>query len=185
MRDHLQCFAQAHIVGQDAAKAQMLERAEPLVAIDLVATQRGLKRCRHRKVHLAERIQALDGAAERGIAIGLERGRAREHAIDKQGARCGKRHAVEQVDGIDAQVLGKAKRGAGTLVQTHDVAGRQARKRLMALIRVQIDGKVCGRKPTRAQFDVEQVALDGRTHRKFGRRADRDLAQTVAEHNLA
>ena len=90
MRDHLQCFAQAHIVGQDAAEAQMLERAEPLVAIDLVATQRGLKRCRHRKVHLAERIQALDGATECGIAIGLERGRAREHAIDKQGARCGK-----------------------------------------------------------------------------------------------
>ena len=83
MRDHLQRFAQAHVVSQDAAEAQMLERAEPLVAIDLVATQRGLKGCRHRKVHLAERVQALDGATERGIAIGLKRGRAREHAIDK------------------------------------------------------------------------------------------------------
>ena len=38
MRDHLQRFAQAHIVGQNTAEAQMLERAEPLVAIDLVAT---------------------------------------------------------------------------------------------------------------------------------------------------
>ena len=95
MRDHLQCFAQAHIVGQDATEAQMLERAEPLVAIDLVAAQRGLKGCRHRKVHLAECVQALDGAAERGVAIGLERRRAREHAVDKQGARRGKRHAVE------------------------------------------------------------------------------------------
>ena len=38
MCDHLQCFAQAHIVGQDAAEAQVLKRAEPLVAIDLVAT---------------------------------------------------------------------------------------------------------------------------------------------------
>ena len=38
MCDHLQRFAQAHIVGQDAAEAQVLERAEPLVAVDLVAT---------------------------------------------------------------------------------------------------------------------------------------------------
>ena len=55
----------------------------------------------------------------------------------------------------------------------------------MALARVQIDGKVCSRKPARAQLDVEQAALDGRTHRKLGRRADRDLAQAVAEHDLA
>ena len=185
MRDHLQRFAQAHVVGQNTAKAQMLERAEPLIAIDLVATQRGLEGCRHRKVHLAERVQTLDSATECGIAIGLERGRAREHAIDKQGARCGKRHAVEQVDGIDAQVLGKAECGAGALVQAHDVAGRQARKRLVALVRVQVDGKVCGRKPARAQLDVEQIALDGRTHRELGRRTYRNLAQAVAEHDLA
>ena len=38
MRNHLQRFAQAHVVGQDAAEAQVLERAEPLIAIDLVAT---------------------------------------------------------------------------------------------------------------------------------------------------
>ena len=37
MRDHLQRFAQAHVVGQNAAKAQMFERAEPLVAVDLIA----------------------------------------------------------------------------------------------------------------------------------------------------
>lgn len=114
MRDHLQRFAQAHIVGQDAAKAQVLKRAEPLVAVNLVATQRGLERGGYRKVHLAERVQALDGAAERRVTIGLERRRAREHAVDKKGARRGKRHAVEQVDGIDTQVLGKTKRGAGT-----------------------------------------------------------------------
>lgn len=170
MCNHLQRFAQAHIVGQNTAKAQVLERAEPLVAIDLVATKRGLERSRHRKVHLAERVQTLDGATERGIAIGLERGRAREHTVDKQGARRGKRHAVEQVDGIDTQVLGKAKRGASALVQAHNVARGQARKRLVTLVRVQIDGKVCGRKPTRAQLDVEQVALDGRAHRELGRR---------------
>ncbi len=34
MRDHLERFAQAHVVGQDAAKAQVFERAEPLVAVD-------------------------------------------------------------------------------------------------------------------------------------------------------
>ena len=56
MCDHLQRFAQAHIVGQDAAEAQVLERAEPLVAVDLIAAQCGLERDRHRKVHLAERI---------------------------------------------------------------------------------------------------------------------------------
>ena len=83
MCDHLQRFAQAHVVGQDAAKAQVFERAEPLVSVDLIAAQCGLERDRHRKVHLAERIQALDGAAERGVTIGLERGRAREHAIDE------------------------------------------------------------------------------------------------------
>ena len=116
VRDHLQSFAQAHIVGQDAAKAQVLKRAEPLIAVDLVATQRSLERGGHRKVHLAERVQTLDGAAERGVAIGLERRRAREHAVDKKGARGGKRHAVEQVDGIDAQVLGKTKRGTSALV---------------------------------------------------------------------
>ena len=55
----------------------------------------------------------------------------------------------------------------------------------MALIRIEIDGKVCRRKATCAQFDVEQVTLDGRTHRKLGRRTDRDLAQAVAEHDLA
>ena len=55
----------------------------------------------------------------------------------------------------------------------------------MALVRVQIDGKVRRRKPTRAQFDVEQVALDGRAHRKLGRGTHRDLAQAVAEHDLA
>ena len=184
MRDHLERFAQAHVVGQDAAKAQVFERAEPLVAIDLVASKRGLERGGHRKVHLAERIQTLDGTAERSVAIGLERGRAREHAIDEQGARCGKQHAVEQVDGIDAQILGEAKRGSGALVQANDVAGRKARKRLVTLVGVQIDGKVCRRKPARAQFDVEQVTLDGRTHRKLGRGADRNLAQTVAEHDL-
>ena len=176
MCDHLQRFAQAHIVGQNAAETQVLERAEPLVAIDLVASKRGLERGGHRKVHLAERIQTLDGTAERSVAIGLERGRAREHAIDEQGARCGKQHAVEQVDGIDAQVLSKTKRGAGTLVQAYDVAGRQARKRLVALVGVEVDGKVCRRKAARAQFDVEQVTLDGCTHRKLGRRTDRDLA---------
>ena len=121
----------------------MFERAEPLVSVDLVAAHRCLERDRHRKVHLAERIQALDGAAERGVTIGLERGRAREHAIDEQGTRRGKRHAVEQVDSIDPQILGKAKRGSSALVQANDVAGRKARKRLVALIRVQIDGKVC------------------------------------------
>ena len=185
MRDHLERFAQAHVVGQDAAKAQVFERAEPLVSVDLVAAHRCLERCRHRKVHLAERVQALDGTVERSVAIGLERRRAREHAIDKKGARRGKRHAVEQVDGIDTQIFGKAKRGARSLIQAHDVARRQARKRLVALVRVQIDGKICRRKPARAQLDVEQVTLDGRTHRKLGRRADRDLAQAVAEHDLA
>ena len=163
----------------------MLKRAEPLVAVDLVAAQRGLERGGYRKVHLAERVQALDGTAERGVTIGLERGRACEHAIDEQGTRRGKRHAVEQVDGIDAQVLGEAKRSSSALVQANDVAGRKARKRLMALVRIEIDGKVCRRKAARAQLDVEQVALDGRTHRKLGRRADRNLAQAVAEHDLA
>ena len=185
MRDHLERFAQAHVVGQDAAKAQVFERAEPLVSVDLVAAHRCLERCRHRKVHLAERVQALDGAAERSVAIGLERRRACEHAIDKKGTRRGKRHAVEQVDGIDAQVLGKTKRGTRSLIQAHDVAGRQARERLVALVRVQIDGKICRRKAARAQFDIEQVTLDGRAHRELGRRADRNLAQTVAEHDLA
>ena len=140
-------FAQAHIVGQDAAKAQVLKRAEPLVAVNLVATQRGLERDGYRKVHLAERVQALDGAAERRVAIGLERRRALEHAIDKKGTRRGKRHAVEQVDGIDAQVLGKTKRGTRSLVQAHDVAGRKARERLVTLIRIEIDGKVDRRRP--------------------------------------
>ena len=185
MRDHLQCFAQAHVVGQDAAEAQVLERAEPLVSVNLIAAQCCLERDRHRKVHLAERIQALDGATECGIAIGLERRRAREHAVDEQGTRRGKRHAVEQVDSIDTQVLGKTKRGAGALVQAYDVAGRQACKRLVALVRVKIDGKICRRKTARAQFNIEQVALDGRAHRKLGRRAHRDLAQAVAEHDLA
>ena len=83
MRDHLERFAQAHVIGQDAAKAQMLERAEPLVAVDLVATQRSLERGGYRKVHLAERVQALDGTAERGVTIGLERRRAREHAVNE------------------------------------------------------------------------------------------------------
>ena len=159
--------------------------SEPLVAVDLVAAHRCLERSGHRKVHLAERIQALDGTAERSIAIGFERGRAREHAVDKQGTRRGKRHAVEQVDGVDTQILGEAKRGSSALVQANDVAGRKARKRLMALVRIEIDGKVRGRKPARAQLDIEQIALDGRTHRKLGRRADRDLAQAVAEHDLA
>lgn len=54
----------------------------------------------------------------------------------------------------------------------------------MALVRIEIDGKVRGRKPTRAQLDIEQIALDGRTNREFGRGTDRDLAQTVAEHDL-
>ena len=54
----------------------------------------------------------------------------------------------------------------------------------MTLVRIEIDGKVRGRKPARAQLDIEQVALDGRTNRELGRRADRDLAQTVAEHDL-
>ena len=122
MCNHLQRFAQAHVVGQDTAEAQMLKRAEPLVAVDLIAAQCGLERDRHRKVHLAERIQALDGATECSVAIGFERGRARKHAVDKQGTRRGKRHAVEQVDSIDPQVLGKAKRGARSLVQAYDVA---------------------------------------------------------------
>ena len=185
MSDHLQRFAQAHIIGQNATKAQMLKRAEPLVAVDLVATQCGLERDRHRKVHLAERIQALGGATECSVAIGLERRRTREHAIDKKGARRGKRHAIEQVDGIDAQILGKAKRSAGTFIQANDVAGRKASKRLVALIRIEIDGKVGRRKPTRTQLDVEQIALDGGAHRELRRRADRDLAQAVAEHDLA
>ena len=185
MCDHLQCFAQTHIIGQNAAKAQMLERAEPLVAVDLIAAQCGLERDRHRKVHLAERIQALDGATECSVAIGFERGRARKHVVDEQGTRCGKRHAVEQVDGIDAQVLSKAKRSAGTFIQANDVAGRKARERLVALIRVQIDGKVARRKPARTQLDAEQVALDGGAHRELGRRADRNLAQAVAEHDLS
>ena len=55
----------------------------------------------------------------------------------------------------------------------------------MALVGVQIDGKVCRRKPTCAQLNVEQVTLDGCTHRKLGRRANRGLAQAVAEHDLA
>ena len=38
MCDHLQRFAQAHVVGQNTAETQVLKRAEPLVAIDLVAT---------------------------------------------------------------------------------------------------------------------------------------------------
>ena len=185
MCDHLQRFAQAHIVGQDAAEAQVFERAEPLVAVDLIAAQCGLERDRHRKVHLAERIQALDGATKCGVAIGFERGRARKHAVDEQGTRRGKRHAVEQVDSIDPQILGKAKRGARSLVQANDVARRETRKRLVTLVGVEVDGKVCRRKATRAQHDVEQVTLDGRTHRKLGRRADRDLAQAVAEHDLA
>ena len=184
MRDHLERFAQAHVVGQDAATAQVFKRAEPLVSVDLVAAHRCLERCRHRKVLRAERVQALDGAAERGVAIGLKRRRACEHAIDKKGARRGDRHAVEQVDGIDAQIFGKAKRSARSLIQAHDVAGRQARKRLVALVRVQIDGKICRRKPARAQLDIEQIALDGRTNRELGRGAHRNLAQTVAEHDL-
>ena len=55
----------------------------------------------------------------------------------------------------------------------------------MALVRIEIDGKVRGRKPARAQLDIEQIALDGRTNRELGRGADRNLAQTVAEHDLA
>lgn len=54
----------------------------------------------------------------------------------------------------------------------------------MALVRIEIDGKVRGRKPARAQLDIEQIALSGRTNRELGRGADRDLAQTVAEHDL-
>ena len=184
MRDHLERFAQAHVVGQDAAKAQVFERAEPLVSVDLVAAQCGLERDRHRKVHLAERVQALDGTAERSVAIGLERGRARKHAVDEQGTRRGKRHTVEQVDSIDPQILGKAKRGARPLVQANDIARRETRKRLVTLIGVEVDGKVRSRKPARAQLDIEQVTLDGRTNRELGRRADRNLAQTVAEHDL-
>ena len=184
MRDHLERFAQAHVVGQDAAKAQVFERAEPLVSVDLVAAHRCLERSGHRKVHLAERVQTLDGTAERSVAICLELRRAREHAIDKERTRRGKGHAIEQVDGIDTQVLGEAKRGSGALVQANDVAGRETRKRLVTLVRIEIDGKVRGRKPARAQFDVEQVTLNGCTHRKLGRRAHRNLAQTVAEHDL-
>ena len=155
MRDHLERFAQAHVVGQDAAKAQMLERTEPLVAVNLVAAQCGLERGRHRKVHLAERVQALDGATECSVAIGFERGRARKHAVDEQGTRRGKRHAVEQVDSIDPQILGKAKRGARSLVQANDVARRETSKRLVTLVGIEVDGKVCRRKAARAQFDVE------------------------------
>ena len=162
----------------------VFERAEPLVSIDLVASKRGLERGGHRKIHLAERIRTLDGTAERSVAIGLERGRAREHAIDEQGTRRGKQHAVEQVDCIDTQILGEANAAPRRPRQANDVAGRKARKRLVTLVGVQIDGKVCRRKPARAQFDVEQVTLDGRTHRKLGRGADRNLAQTVAEHDL-
>ena len=185
MRDHLERFAQAHVVGQDAAKAQVFERAEPLVSVNLVAAQCGLERDRHRKIHLAERIQSLDGATECSVAIGFERGRARKHAVNEQGTRRGKRHAVEQVDSIDPQILGKAKRGARSLVQANDVARRETRKRLVTLVGVEVDGKVCRRKAARAQFDVEQVTLDSCTHRKLGRWADRDLAQAVAEHDLA
>ena len=54
----------------------------------------------------------------------------------------------------------------------------------MTLVRIEIDGKVRSRKPTRTQLDVEQVALDGGAHREFGRRVHRDLAQAVAEHDL-
>ena len=45
-----------------------------------------------------KRIQLSELASVRPsglMAIGLERGRAREHAIDKQGTRRGKRHAIE------------------------------------------------------------------------------------------
>ena len=55
----------------------------------------------------------------------------------------------------------------------------------MTLVGVKVDGKVCRRKPARTQLDVEQVALDGGAHRELGRRTDRDLAQAVAEHDLA
>ena len=54
----------------------------------------------------------------------------------------------------------------------------------MALVRIEIDGKVRGRKPAHAQLDIEQIALDSRTNRELGRGAHRNLAQAVAEHDL-
>ena len=56
---------------------------------------------------------------------------------------------------------------------------------MVALVRVQVNGKVGGRKPACAQLNVEQVALDGRTHREFRRGTHRNLTQAVAEHDLA
>ena len=105
-------FAQAHVVSQNATKAQVFERAEPLVSVDLVATHRCLERCRHRKVHLAERVQALDGTAERSVAIGLERGRRASMLSTKRVLDAGSDTPSSRSTASTICIFSEAKRGA-------------------------------------------------------------------------
>ncbi len=183
MRVRLQCFAQARLSSQGTAEAGAPASRATVVAVD--PDSRAVwrrERDRHRKVPLAERIRrSTVRRAERESRDRLRARACAASAVDE--ARYSTRSVTPPSSRSAASTprcVSRAKRGA--LVQANDVA-----RRAMTIwwrLWSQIDGKVC-RQPARAQFDIEQVALDGRAHRKLEAQGGRDLAQAVAEHDLA
>ncbi len=155
MREQLDRFAQAHVVGKHASETVAREELQPGDAARLILTQRALECCRRRgrceRIFVGERAHQIAQLRRRGPAYRRRafelrdrrevRGREREASLARE--RC-----VEELD--------------ERRQERRDALGRQRNKR--ALAHAAVDG--------RAVAKLRQPVV--RTNAKLAQRADDD-----------
>ena len=176
----LQRLAQAHVVCQDAAKAQALEGAQPPEAVLLVAAKRGLKPRRDVYVGVAVRLEVPHDPVEAGVALQAHAVCPLQELVYEQGARRGKaRPSRGKLLHRDAQAVRKLLGNLEVVANAHQVTAGEPHVALLARKAVQVLDELLLGETGGAQLDVQQVALDRRAHRQARRRAHADAPQAL------
>ena len=186
MGDDLQSLSQAHVVGQDAAETEALQRLEPAEAFFLVGAQNSAQRGRYVEIRVSIRVEVAHDLAKRRIALQTHPGGLFEQCVHKQRAVRGQAHAVARhLHRVDAQALGEGVHLAQTVTQFDDVAAGQAHKLLLALVRVEEEHQVAGRHAACVYLKVEKTALERRLDAHLRAALRLDGAKALAHHHVA
>ena len=186
MGDDLQGLSQTHVVGQDAAETETLQRLEPAEAFLLVGAQNPAQRGRHVKIRVSIRVEVTHDLAKRRIALQAHPGGLFEQRVHKQRAVRGQAHAIARhLHRVDAQALGEGVHLAQAVAQLDDVAAGQAHKLLFALVRVEEEHQVARRHAACVHLKVEKTALERRLDAHLWAALRLDGAQALAHHHIA
>ena len=178
--EHLHRLAEAHVVGQHAAEAELAQEVEPAEPLALIAAQLAAE-----ALELSLRLDALEGlelvaqVGEGAIDVGRRHGR--QQRIDEQGLRGQEAQAV---------VAGAVGEVGERVVGLHPVRGQQSPRAVVELEEAVAagDGPEHGRQvdPVAAEVDLaaELEPVDAALHLERGRiRADARSCRALRRPN--